>query len=131
MADLTPKQQRLIELLLQPGYKDRQAVARKLKVSTRTIRRWLQADDFRKSYEAAKRQCYAENLAGISSLTGIAVGELARILADADARHRDKIAAARVVLDHARASVVDDVEAVLQKVEQALTTMEGIQCSGK
>lgn len=120
MSDLTRKQQHAIECLLSPSTKTMESVAMAVGVDPRTLRRWMRDHTFKVEFDRAKREVYEQSLAGLASLSGLAVSELRRILSDAGATNREKLYACRVILLTAQNANVGDVERLVDRLEAVL-----------
>ena len=120
MAGITAKQERAIELLLAPGSKTYEIVALEIGVSSRTLRRWMRDPGFKSEFDRAKREVYEQSLAGLASLSGLAVAELRRILTDVAATNREKLYACRTILASAMNASTADVARLVDRLEAVL-----------
>ncbi len=100
--------------------------ARYAGVNERTLRRWLIDQDFRAALDAARREIFGEVLTHMQGSASKALDALHGVLDDDAARPSEKVAAARVLLDHAhRAAEVLDVDKRLAALEGTLEAREG------
>ncbi len=118
-ARLRPRQHRAVEALLREPTIARAAGA--AQVSERTLRRWLQREDFRAAYERVCREALRAALAGLQAAAGEAVQALREVMGDADARPAERVSAARVALDFAlRGAELLDFEERIAVLEAAV-----------
>lgn len=119
MSAETAKRDRAVEgLLVCPTIAHAAAYA---KINERTLRRWLKSDaDFQAAYREARRRAFEQAVGKLASLSDEAVAELRRILQDKTVRDRDKLRAIHLVLSHARAASLGDVEELFERLELAL-----------
>lgn len=98
-----------------------EAAAKRSKVSSRTIRRWLRDDqDFAASYRAARRQLFDSAMSRLVALTEQAIARLAEILQDRNAPANAVLGAARTTLERAFAAQQIDLEERLAQIEREL-----------
>lgn len=120
MTGITVKQERAIELLLAPGTKTYEGIALAVGISDRTLRRWMADGTFKSAFDQARREVFEVNIAGLASLTGLAVGELKRIVSDPASTNREKLYACRTILATAQNASAADVERLIDRLEAAL-----------
>lgn len=107
-TNLDPKQEKaLTELLQQPTI---QAAADATGVARSTLYRWLQDPEFASAYRAARSEALAHATARLQQLASEAVDALGTVIGNADAAPKDRISAARTVLDFAYSA--HDLEAL-------------------
>lgn len=94
---LSTKQQRAV-ILLANGY-SAEEVGSLVKVSKGTVHNWKsQNQEYRKQLEATKQRVFQEGIQQLKSLVSGATSTLRSVMADPDTANRDKISAARTVL---------------------------------
>ncbi len=99
VKSLSPKQNRAI-LSLAQGLTAKEA-SNRLKISSGTIHNWKsQNDTFRQQLLKVQREMFSSGVEQLKSLVLTAADALANVMNDKEAAHRDKIAAARTVLQH-------------------------------
>ena len=123
--------QRECALLMAQGCSCRQT-AELTGLAVQTLYNWRSGHaDFRQELRRLQNRVYAEGVEQIRSLVGQATETLRVIMADPDAAHRDKLAAARAVLDYAGVSpevatefpdepVDEEFEALFAKVQAVI-----------
>ncbi len=123
LSELPPVRARAVfALLRQPT---RAKAAREAGVNERTLRRWLADADFRAALDVTRRDVFGEVLSRMQGGAEKALEALHGVLDDDAARPSEKVAAARVLLDHAhRAAEALDSNARLAALERALEARE-------
>ncbi len=126
MSELPPVRARaVVALLRQPTLAK---AAREAGVNERTLRRWLAEADFRAALDVTRRDVFGEVLSCMQGGAAKALEALHGVLDDDAARPSEKVAAARVLLDHAhRAAEALDSNARLAALERALDAREETQ----
>ncbi len=113
ISDLSKKQERaLVELLNCLTVKE---VAQKLKVSEATLYRWMQDDNFRTHYRAARRKIVEQALGQLQKATGEAVKTLLEVMQNAEASPHARVASARTILEFSIKAV--ELEDLSERVE--------------
>ena len=116
-GELTDKQRRAIAgLLTEPTI---QCAAARAGIGERTLRRWLDATDFRAAVTEASRQRLSEAIGRLRAVAAEAVETLRAALQDDVTSNR--IRAATVLLDPAVKVEVDDLAQRVVKLEAAQT----------
>ena len=106
----------IIALLNQPTVEE---AAQAVGLSQVTLWRWMQLDDFRAQYRAARRQALENGIARLQGTTGEAVGALRRNLACG--APSVEVRAAQVILEQAAKGVeLIELEARIEALEQQL-----------
>ena len=96
---LSPKQSRAI-LFLAQGLTAEEA-SNRLKVASGTVHNWKsQNEQFRGQLEAVQQEMFDSGVRQLKALVSAATSTLGAVMNDKEAAHRDKIAAARTVLQH-------------------------------
>ncbi len=123
LSELPPVRARAVfALLRQPTLAK---AAREAGVNERTLRRWLAEADFRAALDVTRRDVFGEVLSRMQGGAEKALEALHGVLDDDAARPSEKVAAARVLLDHAhRAAEALDSNARLAALERALEARE-------
>ena len=95
-------------------------------VSQRTLRRWLQRDDFQAAYRRARRELVNGAIHVLLHATGTATTVLVDIMNDHTAPATARVSAARTVLNLVLRSLAEeDVEFSLADVERILAERNG------
>jgi hypothetical protein len=100
--------------------------ARKAKIGERTLRLWLKEDEFRREYQAARRQTLEKAIAALHGALGQAVRTLKRRLTGG--KEADQIRAALGIVDRAMAgaemldlaSKVAELEEIVKRLTDEL-----------
>ena len=108
---LTPKQQRAVLLISQGLTADE--VATQLKMSPGTINNWRsQNERFRKQLEETQQEMFSSGVNQLKALVQAAAHTLFHVMDDPTAANRDKIAAARTVLQHCDRTVIETTQPI-------------------
>lgn len=118
MSEKPRKREIVIEALLSEATLE--AAARRSKISSRTIRRWLRDEDFVAQYRQARRQLFDSAVGRLVALTEQAIRRLSEILHDEHATTSSVLAACRIVLERAFAAQQIDLEERLEQIEREL-----------
>lgn len=123
---LTPRQERaVLALLREPSV---EAAAQAVGVNPTTLWRWGKMPLFRAALEEARRQAFASATTTVVASASAAAVTLRQVAAgegDPPPTAAARVAAARAILDHARASIeLDDLAAWLERLEARLAVME-------
>ena len=123
-GQLKPSQGRAVVALLREPTVAK--AARHVGVNERTLRRWLADPGFRAALDDARREVFGEVLTRMQGGAEKALEALHGVLDDDAARPSEKVAAARVLLDHShRAAETLDSNGRLAALERALEAREG------
>lgn len=121
---LSAKQLRAVALLAAGS--NVKSTAAELDVNVRQITRWRESEDFREAERATQKEIYSEAIAAVVGAMGGAVATLAAICADTEASSANRIAAARVLLEHGlKAYGQAELDERLEAVESALFAKNG------
>lgn len=94
--------------------------AHAVKVSTKTLLRWMKEPEFDAAYRAAKRAAFAQAIARLHHFSSAAVSILGKVMMDPATPPSTKVRAADSILDHtAKAIETEDIEARLADLERA------------
>jgi len=108
---LSPRQSRAI-LFLAQGLTAEEA-SNRLKVSSGTIHNWKsQNEQFRGQLEAVQQEMFDSGVRQLKALVSAATSTLGAVMNDKEAAHRDKIAAARTVLQHCDRTVIETTQPI-------------------
>lgn len=119
VSELTPKQQRAIEALVQG--KTNQEAAAAAGVNRKTITRWLQQPEFQTALRTAQHAAYDEAMADLAATSRLAVQRLRKLLNSSKTSEQGIISAARLVLDGAfRGHEQAEMKRQLQEIERML-----------
>lgn len=118
MTGITRRREAVITALLsEPTI---EAAARRAKVSSRTIRRWLHDEGFVTQYRQARRQLFDAAMGRLMVLTEQAVARLEKILRDETVPPSLALAACRIVLERVFAARELDLQEQLTQVERII-----------
>jgi len=119
-AKLTGRQESAVAALLtEPTI---EAAALKAQIGARTLYRWLHAPLFAAAYREARRQAVGQATARLQQASADAVTTLQSVMTDPTAPAPARVNAAKAVLEIAvKAIEVEDLEARVEELEQALT----------
>lgn len=96
------------------------AAASKVGVHERTLRRWLEREDFAAAIRAARRQQIAQAATGLAASAPTFIATLTSIAEDGKAPHASRVAAARAGLELARGFIeTDDLADRIAQLEAA------------
>ena len=108
---LSAKQQQAL-LLLAEGYSAGE-VSTRLKVASGTVHNWKSQNElFRLQLRTVQQEMFCSGVEQLKSLVFTAADTLADVMNDKEAAHRDKIAAARTVLQHCDRTVIESTQPI-------------------
>jgi len=94
-------------------------VAESIKVSERTLYRWLAESGFRREFYARRREQLLQGLGSVQTLAPTAAEALKTIVSDPQSSAASRVSAARSILQFACQSLeLDDLEERLAELEQ-------------
>ena len=109
---------RLIVALLENSTLEKAAAS--LQISTATLWRWTQQEEFQAAFLKARRQAFSKSVSRLQHASGAAVSTLLTVMADRTAPHASRVRAADSVLDRGMKAIeLEDLEARLQRLERA------------
>jgi hypothetical protein len=112
------KEQAIAALLSQPSIG---GAAKKAGIGEKTLFRWLQLDEFKRTYKTARRQVIDQTIAQIQSVMSKEVQTLLNVMSDSAAPASSKVSAARALLDIGFKVVeIEDLESRIEKIEKNL-----------
>lgn len=116
---LTPTQERgVAALLVEPSIA---RAARTANVGERTLHTWMRQPKFMAAYRRLRRQAFSQAVGLTQRLAPVAVGTLAKIMADERTPSASRVAAAAALLRFGREALeLDDLAERLSAVEAAL-----------
>lgn len=116
---LTARQEKAIVALLAEPTIARAATA--AGVGERTLHKWIRQPDFGAAYRRARREAFAQAIAGAHRLAAAAVQTLARIMLDTAAPYPSRVAAASALLRFSREAIeLDDIAGRVEALEAGL-----------
>ena len=120
---MKPKQEEaIIALLSNRGVED---AARAVKITPRTLYRWLNEPEFDKAYRKARRAAFGQATARLQQMSGAAVATLGKMMVDQTAPPSTRVRAAEVIINNAaRAIELEDVEARVGELERAAASQK-------
>ncbi len=98
-------------------------VAKEAGISTRTLLRIRQTDEFQAVLKAHKKQSFESALGKASYLSNVAINELKNIITDKDSNAQSKIQACKVILELAKNNY--ETENIAQRIEQLEVQLRG------
>ena len=111
------KEEAVAALLSQRSVDD---AARSVKVTPRTLYRWMKEPEFDAAYRAARRAAFGQSVARLQQASGAAVSTLLKVMVDPTTPASTKVRAADSVLGHtAKAIELEDIEARVADLERA------------
>ena len=115
---MRPKQEEAIIALL--TNRSVEEAARAVKITPRTLYRWLSEPAFDKAYRKARREAFGQGTARLQQASGVAVSAVLKIMVDQNTPASTRLRAADLVLTHgAKAIEIEDVEARVTELERA------------
>jgi hypothetical protein len=115
---LKPKQEEAIIALLTS--RNVEEAARAVKITPRTLYRWLSEPEFDKAYRKARRHAFAQSTARLQQASGAAVSVMMKTMVEMGAAPSTRLRAADLVYSHSvRAIEIEDIEARLAELERA------------
>lgn len=111
------KMDRLIVALLENSTLEKAAAS--LEISTATLWRWTQDEEFQEAFLKARRQAFSKSVSRLQHASGAAVSTLLTVMADRTAPHASRVRAADSVLDRSlKAIEIEDLEFRIQQLEK-------------
>jgi hypothetical protein len=127
VTKLKPKQEEAILALL--SNRTVEDAARAVKITPRTLYRWLNEPGFDAAYRQARRAAFRQGAARLQQASSAAVSVLLRVLADPATPAAVKVRAADSVLNHAAKALeiedIEDIEARVAELERAAGSARG------
>ncbi len=100
-------------------------------VGERTLHRWMREPRFARAYRAARREAFAQAIAGSHRLAAAAVQTLARIMVDPAAPYAARVQAAGTVLRFSRDAIeLDDLAGRVDELERLAEGDDGWLAGG-
>ena len=103
VAKLKPKQEEAIAALL--TNRTVEDAARAVKITPRTLHRWLNETDFEAAYRQARRAAFGQCVARLQQASSAAVSVTLKILADPSAPASARLRAADLVVTHSAKAI--------------------------
>jgi DNA-binding phage protein len=118
VTKLKPKQEEAILALL--SNRGMEEAARAVKVTPRTLYRWMKEPAFDAAYLLARRTGYKQGMARLQQSCGVAVSILFKVMADPGTPAAVKVRAVECVLNHSSKSIeLEDLVARVAELERA------------
>lgn len=109
---------RIVLALLENSTLEKAATS--LEISTATLWRWTQGEDFQEAFLKARRAAFSKSVSRLQHASGAAVSTLLTIMADRTAPHASRVRAADSVLDRSMKAIeLEDLEFRIQRLERA------------
>lgn len=112
--------------MLTPGSHTYESIALEIGIDARTLARWRHNPAFKSAFGQAKRELYEQNLAGLASLSGVAISKLKTILDDDKTTVRERLYAIRIILNAAQNASAMDIENLIDRLEEGLRSLEAV-----
>ena len=91
-----------------------------VKVSAKTLLRWMKDPEFDAAYRDAKRLAFSQSIGRLQQASSAAVTTVLKLMVDANAPASTRLRAADIVLERtSKAIELEDIEARLATLEQA------------
>jgi hypothetical protein len=117
VTKLKPKQEEAIPALL--SNRTVEEAARAVKVTPKTLYRWLKEAEFDAAYRQARRDAFGQCVARLQHASSAAVSVMLKILTDSSAPPSARLRAADMVVTHsAKAIEIEDIEARVAELER-------------
>jgi hypothetical protein len=117
VTKLKPKQEEAIPALL--SNRTIEEAARAVKVTPKTLYRWLKEPEFDAAYRQARRDAFGQCVARLQHASSAAVSVMLKVLTDSSAPASARLRAADLVVTHsAKAIEIEDVEARVAELER-------------
>jgi hypothetical protein len=119
VTNLKPKQQEaILALLLNRGVEE---TARTVKVTPRTLYRWLNEPEFDRAYRKARRKAFDQATARVQQASSAAVTVMMKTMVDTNAGASVRLRAADMVYSHAAKAIeIEDVDLRVSELERAM-----------
>jgi hypothetical protein len=129
VTELRPKQEEaILALLMNPSVEH---AARAVKITPRTLYRWLNEPAFDKAYRKARRLAFGQGAARLQQASNAAVSSVLKIMVDQHTPASTRLRAADLVLTHgAKAIEIEDIEARVAELERAAEAAKASQDDG-
>src|SRR6202522_1563295 len=119
---LRPKQEdAILALLLNRGIEE---TARTVKVTPRTLYRWLNEPEFDKAYRKARRKAFGQATARLQQASSAAVSVMMKTMVDGNAGASVRLRAADMVYSHAAKAIE------IEYIDARLSALEGATAEG-
>ena len=117
VTKLKPKQEEAIPALL--SNRTIEEAARAVKVTPKTLYRWLKEPEFDAAYRQARRDAFGQCVARLQHASSAAVSVMLKVLTDSSAPASARLRAADMVVTHsAKAIEIEDIEARVAELER-------------
>jgi hypothetical protein len=91
-----------------------------VKISVKTLLRWMKEPDFDAAYRAARRLAFGQSISRLQQASTAAVTTVLKLMVDQNAPASTRLRAADIVLDRtAKAIEIEDIEARVAELERA------------
>jgi hypothetical protein len=118
VTELRPKQEEAILALL--NNRNVEETAHAVKITTRTLYRWLNEPEFDKAYRKARRKAFGQATARLQQASSAAVSVMMKTMVDTNAGASVRLRAADMVYSHAAKAIeIEDIDARVSELERA------------
>ena len=94
--------------------------ARAVKVTAKTLLRWLKEPEFDTAYRVAKRAAFGQSIARLHYLSSAAVTTLGKVMLEPGTPPATRVRAADSILNHTTKAIeIQDIEARVAELERA------------
>jgi len=117
------QEEAIVALLSQRGVEE---VARAVKVSARTVYRWLKEPAFDQAFREARRAAFSQCVARLQQAAPAAVTTLLKTLVDPAAPASVRVRAAECIINHSTKAIeLEDIEGRLSQLERTAEETTG------
>jgi hypothetical protein len=119
VTNLKPKQEEAILALL--SNRNVEETARAVKLTPRTLYRWLNEPEFDRAYRKARRKAFGQATARLQQASSAAVTVMMKTMLDTSAGASVRLRAADMVYSHAAKAIeIEDVDLRVSELERAM-----------
>ena len=103
-------------------HRNMEEAAAAVKISAKTLLRWMREQDFDAAYREARRLAFGQSISRLQQASTAAVTTVLKLMVDQNVPASTRLRAADIVLERtAKAIEIEDVEARVSELERAAT----------
>ena len=126
VTNLKRKQEEAILALL--SNRNVEEAARAVKITPRTLYRWLNEPEFDRAYRKARRKAFGQATARLQQASSAAVAVMMKTMVDTNAGASVRLRAADMVYSHAAKAIeIEDVDLRVSELERAMELSKSSQ----
>jgi hypothetical protein len=126
VTNLKRKQEEAILALL--SNRNVEETARAIKITPRTLYRWLNEPEFDRAYRKARRKAFGQATGRLQQACSAAVSVMMKTMVDANAGASVRLRAADMVYSHAAKAIeIEDVDLRVSELERAMEISKSSQ----